>query len=337
MNREQCLRGRKEDQDDFLKRNQIVTEEDYLNYYKKVMRFALSYKKEQLWQDAKGILEITVGNYAYQSFDICFLNDMLSQILQALYEGYIPCIHLRGRSLGDNDWSNWFYQPFEEMGERKHLPWTRMDSRLVTFWGPGFETPYRAGELAVATRLYRDWAVIKDEEFNRIAQKYKADFQGKKVLGVLVRGTDYIELEPANHPRQPKLETVLKDTKEWMEEGHYDACYVCSEERRIVERFEEVFPGRVITSGQQYVDDIFYQENQLHKGIWLEDIERKDPRSREEKGRQYLITIFLLSLCKGLLAGNCGGSCAALFWNDSQYEKVNLYNLGFYKGRDTII
>ena len=45
-------------------------------------------------------------------------------------------------------------------------------------------------------------------------------------------------------------------------------------------------------------------------------------------GLEYLSSIILLSRCTSLIGGNCGGTMAALFFNDSRYEYTHIFDLG---------
>ncbi|MDR0507244.1 MAG: hypothetical protein LBH32_10600 [Dysgonamonadaceae bacterium] len=57
--------------------------------------------------------------------------------------------------------------------------------------------------------------------------------------------------------------------------------------------------------------------------IWFDNV--------EFAGISYLSSICLLSRCNALIAGNCGGSAAALYINNFKYEYWHLFNLGLYK------
>lgn len=47
--------------------------------------------------------------------------------------------------------------------------------------------------------------------------------------------------------------------------------------------------------------------------------------------KEYISSVFLLSKCNELIAGNCGGSRAAIYLNNGKYKKVKLYKLGLYE------
>lgn len=49
------------------------------------------------------------------------------------------------------------------------------------------------------------------------------------------------------------------------------------------------------------------------------------------KSLEYFSSVLLLSKCQGLIAGNCGGSRAAMYMNDGKYEFSYLFDLGLYE------
>lgn len=86
-----------------------------------------------------------------------------------------------------------------------------------------------------------------------------------------------------------------------------------------------------MTNNRHYLDNKYLEKAKDGTQIWLGDILPKEPRERELFGLEYLSSVILLSACKGLIAGNCGGSDAALYFNDHGYEYYHLYDLGVYE------
>lgn len=301
-----------------------------INYWNLIL-FGLEYDKSTLWKSAKGRRRISCGNYPYEVFNICFLHDMLSQILQTLYEGYIPYIDLKDRKPGWNNWEVYFEQPYSNLREVQELPIQQTDCRIATLWGPLYDAPFNEYEFLLTCKLYRDWVVIKENAFNYIASEYKNLIHGRKVLGVLCRETDFTALKPAGHPVQPPLTTVIDDVRKKIADLHCDYIYVASESQNIVETFQKEFPGKILTNNRHYYDKAYYDLCAVNeKKIWIADVFNQDYEQNYARGLEYLSSLVLLSSCKGMIAGNCGGSEAALYFNDNRYEFYKLYNLGSY-------
>ena len=48
------------------------------------------------------------------------------------------------------------------------------------------------------------------------------------------------------------------------------------------------------------------------------------------KGLEYLSSLYIVSQCKALIAGNCGGSQMAVFVNGGRHEYEHVFDLGMY-------
>lgn len=304
--------------------------------YAKLITFGLTYDKDEILSNAKGIRVITKGDYPYDIFNFYFVNDMLSQILQTLYEGYIPYIDLSDRKEGDSNWNMWFEQPFRTDLATTQLPITKAEERVPVLWGPNYLAPFEEYESQLACRLYNDWLVFNDDVVDYIMEeKFKVlgPWKDKGVIGCLCRGTDFTSTKPKGHPVQPTIEEVLPEVKGLLKTGEYSRIYLATEERRIYERFEEEFPGMVLTNAREYLDDRYYEalEGSNGQNILLKDVQFEEPDERFMQGLSYLSSIVLLSSCDVLVAGNCGGSDAALFFNGMKYRYTQLFNLGLYE------
>jgi hypothetical protein len=114
--------------------------------------------------------------------------------------------------------------------------------------------------------------------------------------------------------------------------GQCSMIYLATEEKRIVDIFTERFPGKILVNKRYYLDTVYYEEVERSesKKVLLENVQFNDVDMRYRQGLSYLSSIVLLSTCKEFIAGNCGGSDAALYFNGNKYEFTNIFNLGKY-------
>lgn len=131
------------------------------------------------------------------------------------------------------------------------------------------------------------------------------------VLGVAVRGTDYIRLKPKNHPKQPTVEQIIAKVQFKMNEGNYAKIYLDTEEKYIYEMFCKKFGADIILINNRQ----WYDQEYKNMGNELVDIIHFQ-RDNDDylKGIEYLSSILLLSKCKGLIAGISVATFAALFF-----------------------
>lgn len=112
-----------------------------------------------------------------------------------------------------------------------------------------------------------------------------------------------------------------------MKELGYEFIYLATEESYVEEIFKNKFLGKIIVNKRIYYYDDIYNKQEL--GIFTR---AKFDRDDDDywRGLEYLSSIYLLSKCDALIAGNCGGSLAALFMNNMKYEYWYLFDLGLY-------
>ena len=254
-------------------------------------------------------------------------------VRQALELGYIPVIDMQGNAnsyleeeeIGrKNAWEFYFEQPcgytLEDIRNSRNVI---LSSGLFTE-----ANIYPGREITLDKELCQEWRAFfhKYLRVNREIRKeaemlYHTLFEGKKVLGVLCRGTDYKNNRPANHPVQPETDMVIRKAREIMEFYNCERLYLATEDEEIYEKFEAAFGERLrVTEAERY-------GNTGHANI--NDLIIEGKRDRYRKGKEYLINILLLSMCSCLVAGSVGGTYGALLMSDG-YEYEYVFDLGLY-------
>ena len=270
----------------------------------------------------KNVRSITDGLYDYEYLNICFINNMLSIVLKSLCEGYIPRIDIIAK--GNNLWEQFFKQPFEGLTEDK--PVEIYNEKMVEAF-PSWECIYQEDQVDFWGALYNDFLVFNDKTNDYIQDELKTIIGDRRVLGVLCRGTDYILKKPKNHPVQPELNEIIAKAREVFDEGGYEYMYLATEDSKFDEAFREEFGDKMLVNKRIYYDKIFdSQKLELIKDVHFE-------RENDEylKGIEYLSSLYILANCKALVAGNCGGTQAAVFLNRNKYEKKVIFDLGLYE------
>lgn len=275
-------------------------------------------------KNASKCVRISKGEWGYTVFNCSYMSNMANLALMCLSQGKIPVMDFHAKTeYPSNDWECFFEQPFfkgdtedvAEVLDMKNGLYRDTRSSIyredeVKLWGALYNVLFK---LNPCTRLYVD-------------QEIKECIGEKRVLGVLVRGTDYTDTKPKGHPIQPEIEDVFVAIKEEMNRTQYDGIYLATEEERVVEVFKQKFPGIIITNKRSYYDKIYYENK--YKLIGSVHFEREN--DDYYKGLEYLSSVWILSNCKSLIAGHCGGSRTAVFLNNGKYDYVKVFDLGLY-------
>ena len=258
-------------------------------------------------------------------------------IRYALTKGYLPVIDMQNYSntllapelLGkENSWEYYFCQPvglsLEEAyngdnvilsngGLSAYCPWGNaeifnLQSKSLTEW----QMLVKLGLLRVQPKLYEEIMALRKKLFA----------PEDRVLGVLLRGTDYIAKRPAAHPIQPPIEYALTKVIEKLNEWRCNKIFLATEDKNFVQIFKNVFRDICVTIDRKYLDYDFQQAKPL--GFCHMDREN----DYYLLGRDYLTQMVILSTCNCFVCGITSGSVGVMMMSD--FENVHAFNFGKY-------
>ncbi|MBQ5852358.1 MAG: hypothetical protein IIW54_16335, partial [Lachnospiraceae bacterium] len=133
----------------------------------------------------------------------------IGQIQYAVENGYSPVVDLGNYGAGiSNIWDYYFEQPsgisLDEMRRSSHvILGNGIISQHLKY--PGDKIAYSEQELSYWKKVSREHLMVREGILKEAEQLQKKLFSKEKVLGVLARGTDYINTRPYNHPVQPTM------------------------------------------------------------------------------------------------------------------------------------
>jgi len=173
--------------------------------------------------------------------------------------------------------------------------------------------------------LYRQYIHFNPRVQEYIENEYRSILWNKGVvLGVIVRGTDYVQLKPYRHPIQPPVQDIIEKAKELRKEKKWDFLYLATEEKAVENQFNDAFPGRVLVNKRQYYDGNYNDK-------YLFEVRNDRENDQYLRNLEYLSSMYLLSKCNMLIGGMCGGSQGVLIMRGGlEYEYLYLFDLGDY-------
>lgn len=143
-----------------------------------------------------------------------------------------------------------------------------------------------------------------------------------KILGVLLRGTDFTDNRPWNHPISPTVQEAIPKIREVYKNGKYDYVFLVTEDQRIVEQMTEEFGQILLVIPQHRVGDI--------SGQYLREVYNKTKELDLRKhAYNYVSAIMLLSQCDGIMACRTSGAVTAYLFGD-EFQDIYFWNLGRY-------
>lgn len=271
----------------------------------------------------------------------CYFNCILGGLAYADRKNMLPVVDLmtyRNNYLYDdevgriNSWEYYFTQPSGiTLDEAVH---DRTTMTIEMFFGhnplPNQNAGLfadRFGELSYWRKIRRKYIRFSPEVMKRL-ELMKKEYSGRKILGVKIRGTDYVTTKPAGHPIQSTAEQAVAKAKEAMLSEGFDSVYLATEDKRILAKFRDAFGDRLILPDTQYID-YDYTDNRVWYN-WLFQYHNDRPNDKYLSGLEYIVSVLFLSQCKGLIASVNNGSVSALILSDG-FDYMYIFDLGVYK------
>lgn len=258
----------------------------------------------------------------------------LTRINEAVNKGYIPVIdmqndfniYLAEDKIGkENAWEYFFEQPagysLQDISKSKNVI---IGSGAVPAMFPYLDVRFllgETGELEYWRELTRRYIRVNSSILEMVEKKYAEYFDSNdKVLGVMLRGTDYTAGRPKNHPIQPTPTQALQKVREIYNEQKCTKVFLTTEDEIFYKVLKENFGNLLVTNKKNY-------HKYCGDAIGKEDYAENEDRF--SAGQEYLISTLLLAKCNCLCAGCVSGSVGALLLTEG-FEYTYLFDLGIY-------
>ena len=258
----------------------------------------------------------------------------LGCLRKSLIDGFVPIFEFESYKnimngfivdpLKGNPWEYYFNQPFgykysNIKAKAKNIKYIECEPNV---W-PNEDIFVNRNFMNYWHILANQYIPIKNEiiiEANRILNRI---FQkSRNILGVLLRGTDYVANKPFGHPIPPKTEEVIKDVKLLDNKNKYDWVFLATEDNIIREEFIRGIGNKVKCLLNKKA--IFY--DYYDKKVFALSIDYKE---NINFNKIYLLNIIILSKCLDLLAANTSGTIG-IFILTKGFRSYKIYNLGKY-------
>ena len=142
-----------------------------------------------------------------------------------------------------------------------------------------------------------------------------------RVLGVLMRGTDYVALKPPSHPIPPPVDVAMKTVQEMKDKWNCNKIFLATEDQNIVSDFKERFGNTCITINKPYIK----YDGQTY--IPLYHIKRKNDFFLS--GKEYLMQMLILSKCNCFVTARCSGSVGVMMMAE-KFDNTLAFDFGNY-------
>lgn len=319
-----------------------------------ILFFIINYKSNNLnslFNETNGsvILNQFENNYKNNKFIIIRRNrhgcglfgyyiSFLGCIQLFISKGYIPIIDLSSlpnifngfnvSSNNINQWELFFNQPF---GYK--LSNIIKNVKNIKYFECNLHPKKRPNSYSIFineiiryfwNNIAKNYMPIKKEIINEANKiKMKLFKKSDNVLGVLIRGTDYLAIRPKNHPIQPDSRIVLRDIKLMNKKNKYDYIFLATEDDIIRDKFIKQFDN-ILKFIKPIIKLEYNYKNKSYLGF------HKNVKGNLNYLKNYLISIIILSQCIDIICSRTSGS-VGIFILTKGFRNKKVYYLGVYK------
>ena len=234
----------------------------------------------------------------------------LGCIINYLKHGYIPILEVASFSNiftgnnkpKDNPWEEFFNQPcgYDEK--------TIYSNTIMLNYHHKIQEKY----MSIKNNIYKEVEKIWQNLFGN----------STNVLGIFIRGTDYISIEPSGHSRQPSTKRLINDVIKMNKKNKYDFIFLGTEDNKIRNLFIKIFGKKL-----KYLipkDKIVYNYD---TGNYL--TYNKNVFGNMNFSKTYLLSVIILSKCIDIISSRTSGA-AGVFIISNGFRNKLVYYLGEY-------
>lgn len=256
----------------------------------------------------------------------------VKQMIRALRPDYIPVVDLgiandpnqfQGTS-GEDVWGMFFEQisPYslQEVYNSQHVILDQNSNLNLNPYMTEFTFSNQRAELDYGSDLQYKPEIVEytQKELDRIFPSEK-----KRILGVVVRGSDYLIPRTAKHvPHGLSAEETLEKAVQYVSEKGYDLVYLATEEQSIFELFtNSALKDKLIYTRQKRLD---YRKEEYQNKLLLEVYGEDQSDDPYKRTMDYIVTLEGLTRCDALLANVTCGAITYATGRKSDYEFVDV-------------
>ena len=214
-----------------------------------------------------------------------------------------------------NAWEYYFEQPCKYTLDEVY------QSRNVVLSGWKITPPHE--QKITEEEMYQAMQKIPVKKYIRDIADKKIKTEGiNNMIGVLVRGTDYVRLKPNGHSIPPTPQQAAEKLDEFLEKYGKSRVFLATEDAGIYDYFVRRYGDMIYTSDNcvNLLSD--YSGDYIEKEI--------GSMNKYKFGLDYIVKMICLSECKCLISSRTAGSMFARLLNHGRYTEYYLFDLGVY-------
>ena len=158
---------------------------------------------------------------------------------------------------------------------------------------------------------------------------YDAVLGGKKALGLLIRGSDYISTGLSGIRKMATVEQMTPKIHQWMEDYGYEKLFLATEDADILAAMRKEFGKNLVALSQERLSVANLRNGQVISEYEKETGGQDYAAKLEDTTINYFYALYILSRCDAFLcSGQCSGWDNVLSLNDGKFERSYKFTVG---------
>lgn len=188
---------------------------------------------------------------------------------------------------------------------------------------------------SLSATMFLDWvrpdvdlSLLSPEFLGNLEEYADAIIGGRRFLGVLIRGTDYLVVYKDGLRKMAGVEDMIPLIRDWIDRYGYEGIFLATEDLDVLSRMRREFEHLVIVIAQER-----HSVSELSGHKLLAELEKENAldydSSVAESTVNYFYALYMLSRCTAFIcSGACNGYDLAVGFNGGRYERTYLFKGG---------
>ena len=158
---------------------------------------------------------------------------------------------------------------------------------------------------------------------------YDAVLGGNKVLGLLIRGSDYLVVGFGGPRKMATVEQMVPKIQQWMADYGYEKVFLATEDSDILEKMKKAFGKDMIALAQERLSARNLRQGQIITDYEKEHNKEDYEAKLEDTTINYFYALYILSRCDAFLcSGQCNGWDNVRSLNGGRFERSYKFTVG---------
>ena len=180
-----------------------------------------------------------------------------------------------------------------------------------------------------------DESVLTEQFKAEMDEYYDALFSGEKVLGVMIRGTDYITSGMTGDRIMASARQMAPLIHEWVEKYGFDRVFLATEDADALEDMRRDFGRQVVALSQERLKLSDLRQNEIISDYEKEHADGMYEEKLEDTTINYFYALYMLSRCDSFISsGRCNGSDIVLSFNNGRFSHFYKFAVGLGVQKD---